>query len=169
MRTTEYNQSSPRRDESRLISIQYNESGDAANRTVIVPPLKLTAPNSKTGLLTGRDRIFPLERIQIQEVTAQNNLLMQIQSRRNSQNKTTLTGEDINRQRKRSFGEIDDSDSLNAELGKFDRQFNKGLRPFKFPKAELEQYKHNKIFRQSGDASARGLLNQSETAKYANH
>jgi hypothetical protein len=74
MMMSEYN-NSPRHQDSKLISIQYNEPNQVLHRTTPVPPLKMIPnPNSKTGLLTGSDRIFPLERIELAEITLQNNL-----------------------------------------------------------------------------------------------
>jgi hypothetical protein len=67
------------------------------------------------------------------------------------------------RMRKRQFGEIDDFETLNNELKSFDHKLNKGMRPFKFPKAELELYKHNRLFKQGGDLSNMlSKLNQTE-------
>jgi hypothetical protein len=134
---------------------------------VIVPALKLSNPGSKTGLMTAREPIFQVERVELDMLARQNNFVQQIALRRNSKNNATLTAEDAMRNRSRSYGEVDDSETLNSELKRFDRSLGKGVRPFKFPKAELEIYKHNRIFKQGGDLqSARVKWNQTETFNY---
>lgn len=138
MMMTDFNNGSP--CESKLISIQNNE--EPLSRTkVFVPPLKLSNPGSKTGLLTGREPIFQVERVELDMIAQQNNFVRQIARRRNHTTQVTTTAEDALRNRRRSFGEVEDFETLNTELKRFDKSLGQGTRPFKFPKAELEIYK----------------------------